>query len=411
MSTAGHVTKDIVQVYERIVKRVLWGPGKRAKIRLPVLYLPKRFGGLGLTDISVRDHAIKCYWVPRILTSEEWGDAVASLFGYQGRIVFFCNLHPRHVQQLYPHLNSRWTAILESWCKLTYEEDRPSDWKESRVWLHSQILVAGSPVYWHEACVRGLVQLKHMYCGDQLLTPEELVYRYNMPMMQANQLLSAVGSYMRLPKVKRKSTKTKILNDMLAINGPKPSKNAYVELCKRQITTLKSRCQYWNEKLHMSLTLSAFVKKVSKSLHLLSHPRAISVQFRHCNNAIFAKDRLYRWGLVTTSECPACSCSHTVRHMLFECNAVKPLIKWMAMAYVARTEINYYELVFADTESKELNRVLLLYKWYVYRSFCSEQNINVHKFKSWIHQFINNHVYIREKRKMWKFSLKLPLIT
>ena len=64
------IPSDIVQEVEKTFEEFLW-KGKRAKLPLKILQKEKKYGGLGLVDITMRQQAFHIGWVKLIQTNEQ----------------------------------------------------------------------------------------------------------------------------------------------------------------------------------------------------------------------------------------------------------------------------------------------------------------------------------------------------
>ena len=137
------LTSQQLDSIHHIILNFLWNGGK-PKIPLEILQLPKREGGLGLTNFAAKNRSLHMHWIARIFESEYLQSYVYDwLIPEMGEWVWDCNLYHRDVDS-YCRKRSFWSDVLQKWCELTYYYPvMMVQIKQQILWYNSHIKIAG----------------------------------------------------------------------------------------------------------------------------------------------------------------------------------------------------------------------------------------------------------------------------
>ena len=128
---------------DNLISNFLWN-GKKSKIPLSTLHLPKDKGGAGLVNWLAKDMAIKMQW--RNLLEE---DPVLAQLAYQrinpqiAQKIWCCNFQAEHATQITKA--PFWQDVLKAWGKLNYKTivdnlDQEILWYNSHIRINEQLI-------------------------------------------------------------------------------------------------------------------------------------------------------------------------------------------------------------------------------------------------------------------------------
>ena len=120
MAVLPKIDEKYVKKLNEMVNDFIW-EGKRAKIKLSDLQMPKALGGMNLVNFELKDAALKIAWL-QILKTDEILEKLAykALSPVLKEDIWKCNLEAKHVKRIFH--NSFWTEVLEAWCKVNQKE-------------------------------------------------------------------------------------------------------------------------------------------------------------------------------------------------------------------------------------------------------------------------------------------------
>ena len=295
-----------------------------------------------------------------------------------------------------------WKDVFCSWCRATYSDSLPKDWKKMYIWLNSLIRIDNKPVYWHRTYLSGLVQIGHCYQQKKLMHPNQLARKFHISLFQANQIVSAVLRLSTRAKKGELYFKNRVLVQALS-SSQKPTQMVYKKLNSNKAIMLK-RLKYWNQKLKIDLEFNAFLVLMGRSLRVISNPRVKEVQIRLLHNAIFFNDRLCLWKIIPSNLCTWCGVEKmSVKHAMFECQCCTVILEWIKERFNDHKKLEYFEFVFNAADDSSTNKVISLYKRYVYNQFFSKSKITLVSFQLYVTRFVRNYLPIKQKNaKKWK---------
>ena len=131
----------LVKCFNNVIEDFLWN-GRRPKILLQVLQNDKKEGGLGLTNIVIREEALKASWVS-FLHKDSFLCEIAfqALSPVLRENIWRCNLKKDDVKLLFK--TSFWTDVLEAWTILNFEHtvEKRDDILNQIIWNNSLLRI------------------------------------------------------------------------------------------------------------------------------------------------------------------------------------------------------------------------------------------------------------------------------
>ena len=186
------LTDGQIKRIDRLIGHFIWN-GKRSKIPLEILRLPKNKCGLKLVDFKAKYASLKISWIPRI--SGRFDSAYFWLFPKIGDLIWSVNLSPVHVRTMIK-TETLWKNILMEWCNFHYcTMFVGEEVKKEILWLNSCILVDGMPIINYTCIKNGLLIFEDLLNEDgNLLEYADIIgqYGHSLTWFEYVQLINAV---------------------------------------------------------------------------------------------------------------------------------------------------------------------------------------------------------------------------
>lgn len=179
MSVLPNVPYRLILQFEEMISKYL-GNGRKCRIPLSVLELPRCEGGLKLVNLFKRQMSLKAQWVVMIRDDEQWAHiAFAHLDLFLLYDVFRCNIHIDDINNIIPS-HSFWKQVLYAWCVFNvHQPDNVRQILGQIIWYNSNIKVDGKVLRNNQAWRSGLKYVKDLYSDvGLLLTHREVCYKY-----------------------------------------------------------------------------------------------------------------------------------------------------------------------------------------------------------------------------------------
>lgn len=134
---------QFIQTFEKMLSKFLWS-GRRAKIALQALQLPRECGGLKLVNLSQRNQAFKIQWI-QYIRKYAFFDRIfySQLRTPIKEFIWHCNFKPEHTKHIYNlEGDTFWFQVLYAWAKYNFR--LPEDVDEilkQRIWYNSSLLI------------------------------------------------------------------------------------------------------------------------------------------------------------------------------------------------------------------------------------------------------------------------------
>ena len=155
-----------IKKIENYYSDFIW-KGKRSKIPLKVLKLPKGKGGLNLVDLRKRDIALKILWLQTLQEDNKCRELTMKLLSpVLDMDIFKCNLHHTDIKAL--NIKSTfWRDMLHAWSVYNYTDSADGD--SQMIWLNSHLRIGEKPFLNAAAYKKGLVWISQLYPNGRLI--------------------------------------------------------------------------------------------------------------------------------------------------------------------------------------------------------------------------------------------------
>ena len=380
MQVLPNLTKSQLKSIDSIIKKFLWGKG-RPKIPLKVLRNPKKYGGLKLVDLEARQTALKVSWVQRIHKQTSFQYAYL-WFNGMGHLLWQCNLHYMDAISLFPQ-DTHWKRVLVEWCRLHFHDHfNGNEVRKQVLLLNSNIKIGGSPVYFDQCVVNGLLYFSDLLNGNVLKTFTEIENQFGkcLNWYSYRQLCSAI------PKIwftLLESTTSKDQVDYLTVEDIVLA-NKLTQMVYNFIKTVKDKPQVilqkylfmYCEKVHMVNDPQDYYKLFENLYKLSKVTKLRNFQYRMLLFKIYPNTTLHRWAIKDSSKCEFCNEEQMLKHLFWECVRVKPLYQYICELFESEIELTFEKVfdcsVIQPTEHVA-NLIILVTKMYIFRSKCKNE--------------------------------------
>ena len=401
MSVLPRITDDIVLKYNTMIEKFIWN-NRKPKIKLEILQASKRQGGLGLINLRIKDASLKAAWVKQISEDVYLRElALSKLHKGLQENIFRCNINEKDIRRLFP--NSFWRDVLIAWSHLAFEENvNPENTLLQIIWYNSHIKVGGELLQFDQAVWdKGLRRIIDIYDDKQkkLYTAQQIQNKYDMSIIQANGLLSAIPKIWK-DNLKKDCFPNTVYYDQI-ICKEKVAQFYYKQINKSDNTQFNAYVK-WQSRLGSNLTYAEYVKLFHNIYKCTNHTKLRSFQYRLLSNAIITNRQLYLWKIVNSELCSICKKEpETTKHLLYDCEIIQNVWKKVPMLieklkiktdYVINATNVIYNTVHKNP-GHVINFIVLVIKSKIYTTRCLQGNINFVNFEKYINECKNIEKY------------------
>ena len=181
---------QVIRSFDNIVREFIWNK-RKSKIAYNILQLPKKEGGLALTNLKQKDQALKATW-PFILASEEqYSQMVYDILRVSSlkEDLWKCTLAKEHVQHRKIR-NQFWENVLTSWCEFNFTHQFRVE--NQLIWLNSYIQVNNKPIMWNDIYNRGLKYVYELFENGSFKSEQQVRQQYGLTVLRFNSLKTAI---------------------------------------------------------------------------------------------------------------------------------------------------------------------------------------------------------------------------
>ena len=411
MMVLPRIPANIVKNVENEIRNFIWN-GKKSKIALNNLQLPKEEGGLNLVHLKRKDIALKATW-PQILASEpEYETLVYKLMRVTslGQNIWRCSLQPADVKKL-KISNSFWSDVLESWSEFNYYKEVKEE--NQIIWYNSSIQIRGKPILWKDALERGLLYVHQLFTGMCFKPDEQVFDEFGLTKLRYNSLKVAIP----------KTWKSYFMTNPKEVYMPLPPHNydycfsmyerGFAKRVYRYISDdaiiLHNKFMKWKTEIGDNIfpTLCDYVKRIVDIKRVTNIPKYRSFQYRLLHRAIITNVQLKKWKIVENDICNFCKQeTETIKHLMWDCETVKSL--WEEVFNFIEKEFNLPHVLIKDFGAIIINQIVekrdhianficLLTKYYIYSYRCLKKELSFVTLKAMVNNTKNVEKYIALK--------------
>ena len=400
MAVLPRLPDSFVKKLHEIFVKFIW-ESKKPKISLAKLQCAKVDGGMGLVNMRIKDDAQKIVWIQELQNEPSVG-----IFAYHAlnikslrNSIWQCNLNDDDICKCWK--NSFWRDVLRAWARVNYVKleqiTKKTDVLNQLIWYNSHIRVKGRPFIYDKSCQKGLMYLSQL-CDPtgHFISPDVLRQNFDLTTLQYNSIVSAIPKeWKRLLQTKNEGSSEKIKSNIEIVTMVKKPTKWYYKHCTRN-----RHCQFdayckWQTRTKSECSYKEFIECFRNINRLTNYSKLRGFQYRLLNNAIILNDRLMLWNIKSTDKCSNCNSDReTALHFFVECKAAKTVYGW-AQCYLEKTcnikidstQLKPDQIIYNKSAQKPvgiIEALILMSKYYLYRSKCLQQKINHVLYNSFI---------------------------
>ena len=368
----------------------IWS-GKRAKIRYEKLIQNYNKAGLKLIDLEIKNHALKAMWPIRWKNrkTEELGWSFQYL-PVKSDKMWSCNLDVTDVKKLshYDTLSTM-TSILESWCKVNFQDvlGSPEQILSTKITGNSLIRRRNAPIFEQNLVNSNIIYICDIYDlrNKKFKVWDEVKDNYG-----STDQLQYCGVRAAIPKIWKIILKESHESDIDTADFPdtidewqkskRPSQNIYWKLLEIKYPFTDCCREMWEKDLNKSIEKETWDNLYEQICHLVKPTKLLFFQYRVLNKLLLTNVRRSKWAEGVSNKCMFCKESvETIKHSLVDCKAITTL--WVKLNKICKyffdinLEMNS-ELIILNNymgHHKEIiNFMILVMKQYIYCQKCFE---------------------------------------
>ena len=361
---------------EKCFENFLWS-GKKPKLPLKIVTLPKHEGGLGLTNIRLRHEVLILKWVQVLQKKDLMYELARHFTGIDNLDLMIkanlneadCNTHLQY--------DNFWTRLLKQWCKYKYHEPQSSEGVEKQqIWFNSMIKVNNKIIYYHKAYQAGIQYLTDLRDQNEWKSWDSIVQTFGncITWLQLNSIISAVPDYWKFVLPRKKLIDKHISMKTLLVD--KKCSNVLYKRVNTSTEAIVKCAKIWNqflgEEYDQDLPKAAF-----RNLYSLTKiVKLRNFQYRLLHNKIFCNNVLFYWHKTTSQECDFCEeAKQDVTHLLYKCSAAQKiwhdlLEKLNELNLECNLALNLRNLIFNQVHPQArsvMNLLILMVKIFIFR--------------------------------------------
>ena len=383
---------------KQIVTNFLWN-GAKPKISYEALTCSKTNGGLGLSDMELREKALKLAWAQILVNEPKLKNVVyANLNLGLGDYIWDCSLSRSDVKTFIGTDNLFWQHVMEAWFELK-DKLVSEDPKSEIIWLNSRIHVEGKPIRWKKCIDAGLIYLGQLYQKGQIISFIKAKRLFRLGIMEYNAIIAAMPrewkSYFRTTEYSNFSVDEKTSFHARMCEKKNLVAYAYKVLNDRSVN-IEDKLRKWEADLCCVIEKKIFMQCFKDIYATTNIPKLRSFQFRLLHRAIITNIHLNRWGKIESDSCTFCKeAPETYVHLFVYCRYVKAI--WIELETWMEVEISAESITFGldrvisnkimDNAKHVKNTICLMLKQYIYRKRCFKEIPTFNEFKRMI---VNN---------------------
>ena len=382
--------KDIVK-FNGLVKQFMWG--KKAKIPLCTLMLPKEKGGIGLYNIQLRDMASKAAMMARVKNNKSLSNYLYQLTPKIKCIehhLWEMNLAEKHIKELDVR-DTYWANALRSWAKFNYQEQQSVvHIKEQYLWFNSTICIGEKTILNINWWKKGLQKI------EQLFNEEN-----NIKTMQALQeefgIVMPITWYMAVREIIKDLMKKARDVDYISTTNIKignirnPMRIIAQDMVKRTANIRhENMVKKWNTRLELTLEQKDYLELFMYYTDVTTDKKILSFLIKLYYDVIFLNPMLYRWKLAEFPTCSHCQFQkQTYLHFFIECSEAKKLWGQIQGWFEGNTGENVdvtiprimLNLDLQQMKNKIRDLVIMITKQYMFAQFCLNEDLSFYQLQ------------------------------
>jgi len=307
-----------------------------------------------------------------------------------GMFIFKSNLN-EHDELIENIESSLWKKIVKLWCEINYDH-KPFVTGSDTLWLNSNL----GKVFYDKGCVdNGLIYIKQLYNGDDIIKYEDICDRFNIHLdfISYHSIVQAVRTKYSEENnnnnEKQIETKNECKNTVhTLLNKPQNKvigKQLYSCLIKKKVhyDCIQSK---WSNIIEIAEDTERLFNQIEQMTNV---NKLRSFQFKLLHRIVFFNDKLFKFRKVNTTLCDFCNESlDSLEHRLIYCRETQAfwqdVQKLIKAEYNINCNMNNANLIITNICQAEplVETILLNAKYYMYTCFLNKTIPKVSNFKN-----------------------------
>ena len=412
------IPTHIIRNMENIIRDYIWD-GKKSKIALGILQLPKQEGGLNLVDLKKKDISLKATW-PRILHEEvEYEKLVYTQLRCSkiGRNIWRCTIHPDDVTKMKIR-NNFWKDTLWCWSHYNYYKNLRED--NQIIWNNSHIKVAGKMCMWNDIYLRGLVYVHQLFKDQDFKSDQEVFNEFGLGTLRYNSLKMAIPEkwktfFRETPKSVFFPIRPHEYDQCIQVEDLSSRIYKYIA---EDVVQIHYKFLKWKQELGDDFmdVLEDFKQAHLDIYKVTNVPKLRSFQYRLLQRGLVTNILLEKWQIIPSRYCTFCKQEpETVEHLFVSCPEVRRLWSDLIQYLNGKYNINLKqpgarEIILNKLTEHPKNHVVnficLITKQFIYRQRCCKEQIHINAVVCAVNKVENIEKYIASKNGKLKMHMR-----
>ena len=332
---------------------------------------------------------------------------VTTIDKYGGKILFESSLSEKDTAQYY-NSNSFLNDILKSWIHI-FGHELTQISSNTTIWNNSAIRSGNKPLLYKKWIDKGITTLGDIFDirTHSFYTFDFMQYIYNIPDADFLKYSSLIRS---IPKDIKTSLKnegnvtlstTNFLNKV--VSCPKPTKLLYTHQIKAKQISIK-QIERWETVFENN---NIEWKNVFKTPHTTTVDSKLrNFQYKYIMRIVRTNKDLFKFKLVNSTLCDFCNqASESRYHLFWECSHVQELWRQISNIFLTNNitiQLSYETISFGTLTQRKyttpINYIILLAKYYIFRSKCLKENLTFTHFKRYLIDKIRTEQHIAQRK-------------
>ena len=387
--------EKILKSLEKIFFNFIWNKSND-KIKRATMMQPYDMGGLNMTKISTFIDSLKISWVRRLITKKNsWAVFINNELKQLKMNILIVG--PQVLDSLNKVCNPFWRDVFKAWSKYvtrSLESYENEDIIHQPIW-YNPFLNFKFKQNWYDHGLRTLTDVIDE--NGQLYTFEKLklIYEITGTFIEYNAFVKS------LPRMWKESLKNQVIKKCplpiqpkwvaFLLKYKKGCRHTYNLMHNYPHTSHLISCiPKWNSELN-KVTDQEFWKNIFViPLKATIETKLKEFQFKIIHRIIATKKFLFRIKLVDNDKCAFCGINtEDLIHLFFSCTYVKKLWdelrQWLLSLNEITTEWDASEILLGIIgEQSVINHLLIITKYYIYRSSITKTQLKFSNLKEYI---------------------------
>ena len=415
--------KTLLTNFTKNLCSFIWD-NKPDKVKREVLTQIHNLGGLKMLDIDKYIKGLKLTWIRRLIRNNS---KIGKLLSFSENI---------KLQQLFylgpaKHIrNAFWQEVCSAWTELNLKQfpHNETDFISCNIWKNEKIKVGNQTIIYKEWTEKGIWVVNDLLNSEGKFMNYQTfseIYNIRTNYLVYHGIVLAIKTYMKALKLSE-SDLYRLQGPLIPFNlliffkSPKGSKDMYNVLISNYINP---KCEEkWSHQLNNNYNWKQIY---NMSFDTTKSSKLQWFQYRIIHRIIGTNDFLFKIKVKQSDKCSFCKeDKETIEHIFWSCPKVSELWEqlnsWIFDTTQIELPLNLEIILFGILQRTEKNCVrnliLLLTKFYIYRTKMCEDPLNIVALKNYLKENLLTEKYIYFKNKPLQIANScwdpwLPILT